>query len=166
MVDIVSAGPLSVVSVTAWRDAALAEAVEAAFGLTLPQAGRWTQRDGLAAIWAGPGHWWLQREGRTKLLQELAPLARHAGLIDISDGRAVFRVSGALARDALMGLLPLDLHPSVFQPGHVASTYAAHMTVQVRQIDDAPSYDLACLRSYAGSLRRALDLAGAGPPRL
>lgn len=160
--------PLSVISVTAWRgqDAALAEAARAAFGIDLPAPGRWTSHDGLTAIWAGPGHWWLQRDGRCNLMQELAPLAVHGGLIDISDVRAVLRISGANARDVLLGLLPLDLHPRAFQPGQVASTYAAHMTVQVRQIDDAPTYDLAVLRSFAGTLWRALELASTGPLRL
>ncbi len=160
--------PLSVVSVTAWRgqEAALADAVRATFGLDLPQAGRWTAHAGLTAIWAGPGHWWLQRGGRSALMQELAALGDHAGLIDISDARAVLRLRGPLARDILLGLLPLDLHPSVFTPGQVASTIAAHMTVQVRQLDDKPTFDLSCLRSYAGSLWRALELASAGPPRL
>ncbi len=159
--------PLSVVSVTAWRGqvAELAGMVRATFGLDLPPAGRWSERDGLISVWAGPGHWWLQRAGRTPLLRQLAPLAPYAGLIDISDARAVLRLSGPAARDILTGLLPLDLHPRAFAPGHVASTIAAHMTVQVRQIDDAPTYDLACLRSYAGSLWRALELAGAGSPR-
>ncbi len=160
--------PRSVVSITAWRGAApaLADAAQVTFGLTLPQPGRWIEHNGLAAIWAGPGHWWLQRDGRSELLAELAPLAPHAGLIDMSDARAVLRLSGPAARDILMGLLPLDLHPRSFTPGCAASTLAAHMGVHVRQLDDAPTYDLSCLRSYAGSLWRALELASAGPLRL
>lgn len=156
--------PLSVVSVTAWRGQAdaLAAAVLAQCGLALPQAGHWVEHNGLTAVWAGPGHWWLQRAGRAKLLQELLPLGEHAGLIDISDGRAILRLRGLEARRILMSLLPLDLHPRVFTPGCVASTIGGHMTVQVRQIDDAPTYDLACLRSFAGSLWRSLELAGAG----
>jgi sarcosine oxidase subunit gamma len=159
--------PLSVVSVTAWRGQAaeLAEVARARLGLELPTAGRWRDQAGLTAAWAGPGHWWLQRPGRVPLLRELAPLAAHGGLIDISDAHAVLRISGPAARDILLGLLPLDLHPRAFGPGHVATTIAAHITVRVRQIDDAPSYDLACPRSYAASLWRALALAGAGPPR-
>jgi methylglutamate dehydrogenase subunit D len=154
---------LSIVSVTAWRGAApaLAGALQAAFGLELPPPGRWTQSGDLVALWAGPGHWWLQRD--RALLAELAPIAgAHAGLIDISDARAVLRLAGAAAPTILASLLPIDLHPRAFQPGHLATTVAAHIGVQIRQLDAAPTYELSCLRSFAGSLWRAVELAGAG----
>lgn len=156
--------PLSIVSVTAWpgQVSALAGAVLAQFGLELPQNGRWDEHSGLTAVWTGPGHWWFQRAGRMSLLKELAPLSAHAGLIDISDGRAVLRASGAGLREMLMSLLPIDLHPRAFLAGHTATTVAAHMTVQVRQVDAVPTYELSCQRSYAGSLWRALELSGAG----
>lgn len=159
---------LSVVSVTAWRgqEASLVDAARATFGLTLPEAGRWTAHDGLVASWVGPGHWWLQREHRPGLPDDLAALADHAALIDMSHARAVLRLSGPAARDMLASLLPLDMHPRGFAPGRVATTLAAHLTVQVRQIDAVPSYELSCLRSYAGSLWRALELAGAGRLRM
>jgi sarcosine oxidase subunit gamma len=157
-------GPLSIVSVTAWRGrgSALAGAVLTQFGLELPQNGWWGEHSGLTAVWTGPGHWWFQRAGRTLLLNELAPFSAHAGLIDISDGRAVRRASGPGLCEMMMSLLPLDLHPRAFLPGHAASTVAAHMAVQVRQVDDGPTDELSCQRSYAGSLWRALELAGAG----
>jgi sarcosine oxidase subunit gamma len=162
-------GPLSIVSVTAWSvaDPALSGSVQAAFGLTLPSAGRWTQAGDLAALWVGPGHWWLQRERASALFAELAPVAAgHAALIDISDARAVLRIGGPAAPTILASLLPIDLHPRAFQPGHIANTVAAHIGVQIRQLDDAPTYDLSCLRSYAGSLWRSVALAGAGRIRL
>ena len=156
--------PLATVLVSAWRgqETALAGAVRAACGLDLPPAGRWTEAGGLTAIWTAPGQWWLQRPGRHDLMGELATLAAHAALIDQSDARATLRLCGPGARRILMSLLPLDLHPAAFAPGQAASTLAAHLTVALRQVDDAPSYDLSCLRSYAGSLWRALELAGAG----
>lgn len=159
---------LATVSVTAWpgAEAALIDAVQTRFGLTLPENGRWTEHDGLLAAWAGPRHWWLQRQAREHPMTELTPLAAHAGLIDISHGRAVLRLTGPDSRNILASLLPLDLHPRGFAPGRVASTLAAHMTVQVRQIDVSPTYDLACSRSFAGSLWRALELAGAGRLRM
>jgi sarcosine oxidase subunit gamma len=161
--------PLSVVSVTAWTGAAaaLAGAVHAAFGLHLPPPGRWTQAGDLTALWVGPGHWWLQRDRASALCVELAPVAgAHAALIDLSDARAVLRIAGPAAPTILASLVPLDLHPRAFRPGHVANTVAAHNGVQIRQLDDAPSYDLSCLRSFAGSLWRSLELAGAGRIRL
>jgi sarcosine oxidase subunit gamma len=161
--------PLSVISVIAWTGAApaLAASVRAAFGVALPPPGRWTQAGDLAALWVGPGHWWLQRERASPLFAELAPVAAtHAALIDISDARAMLRISGPAAPTILASLLPIDLHPRAFQPGHVANTVAAHIGVQIRQLDDVPTYDLSCPRSFAGSLWRGVELAGAGRVRL
>ncbi|MEJ1977669.1 MAG: hypothetical protein WDN49_17730 [Acetobacteraceae bacterium] len=63
--------------------------------------------------------------------------------------------------------LPIDLHPRAMQPGDAAATVAAHLPVLVWQVDDAPTYDMMCARSFAGSFHRWLELAGApvsGPP--
>jgi heterotetrameric sarcosine oxidase gamma subunit len=112
--------PLSVISVIAWTGAApaLAASVRAAFGVALPPPGRWTQAGDLAALWVGPGHWWLQRERASPLFAELAPVAAtHAALIDISDARAMLRISGPAAPTILASLLPIDLHPPCRQYG-------------------------------------------------
>jgi sarcosine oxidase subunit gamma len=161
--------PLAAVSVTVWPEclAALDEALRSAFGLALPEAGRWTQAGALVAAWLGPRHFSLQREDATPLLPELTPVVcDFAALIDVSDARATLRLTGPAARDILASLLPIDLHPRAFAPGRAATTVAAHLTVQIRQLDTAPTYDLAVSRSFAGSLWRALELAGAGRLRL
>jgi heterotetrameric sarcosine oxidase gamma subunit len=161
--------PLAAVSLTVWpgRGAALAEALRAGFGLTLPEAGRWTHAGDLVAVWLGPEHFSLQREGTAALWQDLMPVVGdHAALIDLTDARATLRLTGPDSRQILAGLLPIDLHLRAFAPGRAATTIASHMTVQVRQLDAAPSYDLAVGRSFAGSLWRALELTGAGRLRL
>ncbi len=165
----VAVEPLAAVSVTAWpgRAPALSDALHAAFGLRLPEAGRWTEAGGLVAVWLGPRHFLVQREGSDLLFERVATaIGELAAVIDLTDARATLRVTGPAARDILAGLLPIDLHPRGFAPGRAATTLAAHMTVQVRQIDTAPSYELSVSRSFAKSLWRALELAGAGRLRL
>jgi heterotetrameric sarcosine oxidase gamma subunit len=157
--------PLTVVSLTAWpgEAAALAERLRARFGLELAEAGRWTEAGDLACIWLAPDHWQIERAGAHDLAPDLAALAGpHGGVIDVTDARAALRIGGGGSRDLLARLLPLDLHPRAFAPHRAASTIAAHIGVQIRQIDATPTYDLACLRSYAESLRRAVEHAGAG----
>ncbi len=144
--------PLACVSVTVWSDV----------GITLPAPGRWIQNGPLVTVWVGPGHFLLHREGEAPLLPEVAALVGDAAaLIDLTDSRAALRLRGPAARDILAAFLPIDLHPRAFAPGHAATTVAGHLTVQVRQIA-ADGYDLAVSRSFAGSLWRALQLAGAG----
>jgi sarcosine oxidase subunit gamma len=165
----VAVEPLAALSVTVWPGAAasLADRLRAAFGLDLPAAGRSTQAGALVAVWAGPGHYLVQREGPAPLFAEVAAaIGELAAVIDVTDARATLRLRGPAARRVLARLLPIDLHPRAFAPGHAATTVAAHLTVQVRQIDAVPTYDLAVSRSFAGSLWRALELAGAGRVRL
>jgi heterotetrameric sarcosine oxidase gamma subunit len=161
--------PLAAVSVAVWpgRTAELSEVLRGAFGLTLPEVRRWTQADALVAVWLGPNHFSLQREDAKPLLPDLAPVVGNLGaLIDVTDARATLRLTGEAARKILASLLPIDLHPRSFAPGRAATTIASHLTVQLRQLDAAPTYDLAVSRSFAGSLWRALELAGEGRLRL
>ena len=89
------------------------------------------------------------------LAQEARDLAqRLKGLASISDqsgGRTVLRVKGARAREVLAKGLPIDLHPSVFGSGSAATSTISLMGVQLWQVDDAPTYDLAIFRSVSAS---------------
>jgi sarcosine oxidase subunit gamma len=151
--------PLAVVSLTEWNTAALS--------LELPEAGRWIQSGDMVAVWLAPSHFSLQRPGATPLLPDIARVVGDsAALIDLTDARATLHLTGPAARDILAALVPIDLHPRAFAPGRAATTVAGHLTVQLRQLDIAPSYEISVGRSFAGSLWRALELAGAGRLRL
>ena len=78
-------------------------------------------------------------------------LGRRAMVADQSDGRCVLRLSGPKARQVLAKGIGLDLDPRIFKPGDVAMTLAAHIAVQIWQMDDKPSYEIAMFRSLAGS---------------
>lgn len=156
--------PVVAVSVTAWPGAApaLGARLTAALGLSLAPAGRFVAAGDLTCAWLAPDHWQIEHPDRPDLADLLGGIVgADGGVIDVSDAWAVLRVGGADSRDALARLLPLDLHPRAFAPGQAASTVAAHLTVRLRQIDDRPTFDLACLRGYAGSLAQAVRHAGA-----
>jgi sarcosine oxidase subunit gamma len=51
----------------------------------------------------------------------------HALAVDVSDARAVFRISGARAREVLMKLCPVDLALTRFGPGELRRTRAAQV---------------------------------------
>ena len=140
--------------------ASLAGALEAKFGLDLPEVGRWEGTANLRLVRTAPHQVLAVRDGAgERMFDELdAALGPHAGVIDLSDARAAIRVEGPGARDVLARLLPLDLHPSVMQAGNAAGTLAAHMSVLVLQMDDAPVYELLCQHSFAGAFLRALEL--------
>ena len=129
------------------------------FSIALPLAPRRAASGEIAFVWAGPGHWLAlaaHEQGHrfeTTLREGLAGLA---SVSDQSDGRAVIRIAGPKARDALVKGIPLDLHPRAFVPGQAAATVAAHVGIQIWQLDDAPTYELAMFRGFAGSFWRWL----------
>ena len=89
---------------------------------------------------------------------------RLKGLASISDqsgGRTVLRLSGPSARDVLAKGLPIDLHPRSFAPGGAATSTISLMGVQLWQMDDAPTYDIALFRSVSASFWRWLTASAA-----
>lgn len=144
-------------------EAGLAGVLQEAFGLTSPAVGRWEKSDGMMLVRTAPHQVLALRDGSGDGLFGMldAALRPHADVIDLSDARAAVRIEGARAREVLTRLLPLDLHPRAMQPGCAGSTLAAHIGVLVLQLDDRPSYELLCQRSFAGTLTRALELVHA-----
>jgi sarcosine oxidase subunit gamma len=79
-----------------------------------------------AFLWLGPDEWMLltapadaaERSGRAR--QALAGLPHQ--LVDVGDYYTVIEVAGATAREALMKLTTLDLHPRAFRHGMVAGS--------------------------------------------
>ena len=146
---------ISLASVIA-RKGKAAEASEAAkrsFGIDLPETPRRVAGKGIEFLWAGPGQWLaLSREAIPAGEFETRLAAVFAGLASVaeqSDGRTVLRLAGPKARDVLAKGLPIDLHPRVFRPGDTALTVAALIGVQIWQVDDQPSYELAIFRGFA-----------------
>ena len=152
---------LAIVQVVArpGRLGALAEAVESATGLALPDGSRCVSTGGLTAVWTGPDRWLVLEGGAgpgpypaTGIVQRLTDACRAAGSVtDQTDARGVLRLTGPRVRDVLAKGLTLDLHPRAFRTGMAASTLCAMIDVTLWQVDDAPAYDIAVARGYAGS---------------
>lgn len=134
---------------------AVLQIVREAFGLSLPDSPMCVSDGSTAFVWAGPGHWLAVADHGDAPALEARLRARLRGCASIcgqSDGRSIIRICGPNARDALAKLVPIDLHPRAFGPGHAAVTLAGHIGVHLWQIDAAPSYDIAVFRSFAAAL--------------
>ena len=70
-------------------------------------------------------------------------------------------MSGPHARAVLAKGLPIDLHPLAFGSGSAATSTISLMGVQLWQIDDAPTYELAIFRSVSASFWRWLTASAA-----
>jgi sarcosine oxidase subunit gamma len=144
--------------------AALAARVREAWGIDLPGTPRRAGDARLTFLWAGPEQWLALAENWPEgEVLEAALRGRLGGLASVAaqgDGRVVLRLGGPRARDLLAKLAAIDLHPRAFRPGDTALTLAAQLGVQLWQLDEAPTYEIAAFRGYAGSLYRAVFAAG------
>jgi methylglutamate dehydrogenase subunit D len=132
----------------------LKSAVAEAYGLDLPDGPRVASKGGVSFAGIGVGQWFVVAgPGETDFVRRLRTrLAGLASVADQSDGRVVLRLRGDRVRDVLAKGVPLDLHPTRFRTGDVASTLVAHIGVQIEQLDDQPTFQLMAFRSLAGSL--------------
>ncbi len=158
-VTIVERLGLGLATVAARKGAPLRAAVKASYGVNLPDDSSVGQGPELSFVGYGPGQWLAVSESlaNESLARDLAQRLR--GLASISDqsgGRTVLRLSGPRARDVLAKGLSIDLHPRAFSPGSAATSTIALMGVQLWQIDDTPSYDIALFRSVSASFWRWL----------
>ena len=120
-------------------------------------------------LWLGPDEWLvLSDAGRMDALQSqlTATLGKvHHQLLDVSDQNTVIELSGKNAREVLMKLTTLDLHPSVFRPGDVAGSHFGRTTATLHLQDTESAkgdsdFILIVRRSYADYLWCVLAKAG------
>jgi sarcosine oxidase subunit gamma len=155
---------LGLATVAVRKGAPVRVAVKSSYGVNLPDESAVVQGPDVGFVGYGPGQWLAVSEklGGEALARDLGQ--RLKGLASISDqsgGRTVLRLSGPRARDVLAKGLPIDLHPSVFGPGGAATSTISLMGVQLWQVDDGPTYDIALFRSLSASFWRWLTASAA-----
>jgi heterotetrameric sarcosine oxidase gamma subunit len=144
---------LQIATVIARRRDAFSERLRSSYQLELPSGPRREVTEPLTLLGTGPRTWLAMRRRGKPLAPELArELEETAAVTDQSDSYAVLRLSGPMIRATFEKGLGVDLHPRAFEVGDVAVTTCSHIGVVVWQTDEAPTYELAVLRSYAGSL--------------
>lgn len=110
-------------------DAGLTDPVQAVTGLDLPGPRQITQAGDRSLGWMAPDEallicpWGEGAALQSALTDALAGL--FATVVDVSDARAVFTLSGPHAREVLAKLAPVDLHPDQFGPGEIRRTRIA-----------------------------------------
>ncbi|HZO22803.1 MAG TPA: sarcosine oxidase subunit gamma family protein [Steroidobacteraceae bacterium] len=149
------------------QSAGLRRRVFEAFGLELPEGPRYIAARRVAFVGTGIGAWLALAEAddpefSTALGRALRPAAAVA---DQSGAYAILRLSGPQVRSTLAKLLPLDLHPRVFEVGMAAATVAAHISIHLWRLADGPQtlpvFELAVPRSLSVSFWHALSESAA-----
>lgn len=83
--------------------------------------------------------------------------AGHAAVVDQSDGKILFRISGRDARSLLEKGVTIDLHPGIFAADHVALTLLSHLSVQIVRNGDTPTYEIVLSRAFAADFWHWLE---------
>jgi len=83
----------------------------------------------------------------------------HTLVVNVSDARAVFQVSGAHAREVLAKLAPVDLDPAQFTPGMFRRTRLAQVAAAFWMTDDQ-TFQIVCFRSVGQYVFDLLKVAG------
>lgn len=85
---------------------------------------------------------------------------QHALVVNVSDARAVFRLSGVHAREVLAKLAPVDLAPGAFEPGMMRRTRLAQVAAAF-WMSGEDRFEIICFRSVAQYLFDLLSVASA-----
>jgi sarcosine oxidase subunit gamma len=108
---------------------------------------------GRAVLWLGPDEWLVVTPPGDAAALHAALAAALAGLrasaTDVTDNYTTIRIAGPKARWVLAKGWPVDLHPRNFGPGRVAQSNLALCNVILRQVDDAPGYEILVRPSFA-----------------
>jgi sarcosine oxidase subunit gamma len=145
---------LCIITAGAGKAGEVAAKMASVTGLDLPMGSKRVSKNGFALIGTAPGQWLAvaeSREARALPAMLAVALKGDATVVDLSDGKAVLRISGPRARDTLAKGCSLDLHLRVFKPGSAATTPVALIDCVIWQVDETPTYDLAVPTSYAES---------------
>ncbi len=137
--------------------------------MVLPSGPRRIVSGELELSWAGLCQWNFSYQNHKEGQAVCGRLANVATLTDLSASRARLQISGRPAPKLLAKGCAIDLHPRVFGPNDVAVTLIAHIGVHLSQRDDTPTYEIALLRSLAGSFfswlsEAAQEFGIKGPP--
>ena len=124
-------------------------------GIDLPVEPRTsTASEDVACLWFSVDQWLVtcERARAAELSQSLSKaLEGHfASVTDVSDMRAVIRLTGESARQTLMKCVSIDILSAAIQPGYVRRVNFGEIAAALHMVSNEPdSFDLYVFRSYA-----------------
>lgn len=151
-------GPIWAIAPYRDRTGAVSAALKAAHGLPFPAPGALHENGPVRIAWSGLDQAFLM--GRAPE----AALARHAALIDQSDGWAHLVLDGSATRDVLARHVPVDLSATACPPGSARRSLLGHMPALILH-SGGDRFEVLVFRSMAGTavhdLTRSMKAAAA-----
>lgn len=146
--------------------AKLKKAVKDVAGVAVPDTRRGAFAGDRGALWMSPDELLIlvphaEADDAAAALGKALEGTHHLA-VNVSDARAVFRISGEGWREVLAKLTPADLHPDAFGPGEVRRTRLAQVAAAF-WISGEDSVDVVCFRSVAKYVFDLLSTAADAP---
>ena len=143
-------GPVGMITLRCKHDVkALPKAIKSAVGMAMPAPRRIVKDGAFGAAWMAPDELLLilPYDQVANVLAGIAKSlkAEHHLAVDVSDARAVFRITGEKAAQVLTKLTPADL--TALQPGEIRRSRVAQVAAAFWVQDDG--FTLVCFRSVA-----------------
>lgn len=141
---------------------AIAAAVDEAVGLTMPRVLGLVHDGSARAIWMSPDELLLVTEpaevsrALNRVSEQMA--GTHHMALDVSEARAVLRLTGPLVGEVLAKGVPCDCSERGFAPGTARRTHLAGLAIALWRLD-AETWEVACFSSYAHHLIAWLEQA-------
>lgn len=133
-------------------DGTLQTAVTSVAGVDFPGRRKASLVDGRGLLWMSPDELMvlLPHADASQAADTLAQALQgtHHLVAEVSDARAVLRVSGPAAREVLAKLTPADVSPAAFGPGEICRTRLAQAAAAF-WMSGEDSLDVVCFRSVA-----------------
>ncbi|RKT34655.1 sarcosine oxidase subunit gamma [Roseovarius halotolerans] len=133
--------------------AKLRKAVKGATGLDMPEQRRIAVADDRSVAWMSPDELLIlgpySEAGTLRETLEKGLAGEHALVADVSDARALLRVSGGTGvREVIAKLCPVDMAAEAFGPGQFRRTRMAQIPAAI-WMPDEQSVQVICFRSVA-----------------
>ena len=143
-------------------DKALAKAAVATGGTNVPETRHINTEGERGIAWMSPDELLLlcpYAEVHDRLADLQAKTAKlHALAVNVSDARAMFRVTGPHTRDVIAKLAPVDMHPDHFTPGMFRRTRFAQVPAAFWMPDEETA-QVICFRSVGQYMYDLLNVA-------
>lgn len=156
-------GPLGMITLRGdLSSSPVTKAAVAASGVTLPEQRHCNAQGDHGLAWMSPDELLIMcpyAEVHARLADLQAKLAKHHALaVNVSDARAVFRVTGPNAREVMAKLAPVDLHPDHFIPGMFRRSRLAQVPAAF-WMPQEQTFQIVCFRSVAQYVFDVLAMA-------
>ncbi len=137
-------------------------AVKASTGLKIPGTAQIGTSETASVAWMSPDELLVMTDyaavDATVTQLQTALVKEHALVVNVSDARAVFALSGPNAREVLAKLAPVDLAPDCFGPGMFRRTRLAQVPAAFWMTEDE-RFQIICFRSVAHYVFDLLSIA-------